>query len=66
MLNRNIALAAGWLMITIATAQEARAQWAVVDAPATAQLMSTEHAKVLAITGQSGAIDAAVASGDDR
>ena len=53
MLNRNIGLAAGWLMISIATAQEARAQWAVVDAPATAQLIQQVQnmQKQLAIAG---------------
>ncbi len=53
MLNRNIGLAAGWLMIAIATAQEARAQWAVVDAPATAQLIQQVQnmQKQLAIAG---------------
>ncbi len=53
MLNRNIGLAAGWLMISIATAKEARAQWAVVDAPATAQLIQQVQnmQKQLAIAG---------------
>jgi type IV secretion system protein VirB5 len=39
MLNRNIVISAGWLTISIACAPAARAQWAVVDVPATAQLI---------------------------